>query len=209
MGGPCENSGMEPRPAATVIPARNGPRGVEVLVIRRAPKHRFLPGFVVFPGGAVDQGDHLLAERWFGAPEQASRACGIRELFEEAGLLLTANGLAAAPPDALDAIEDFPPRIEDMPEICHWIAPEIVPVRFDARFYAVAAPGGLEPAPDGEEAERAWWARPFDLLESNASGGVLLYWPTMKIVEGLGTCADVEEVLKLNVAPVEPEVQIV
>ncbi|MEX0832885.1 MAG: NUDIX domain-containing protein [Actinomycetota bacterium] len=200
---------MEPRLAATVVPARDGPRGVEVLVMRRAPKHRFLPGFVVFPGGAVDPADGRLAERWFGTPDQASRACGIRELIEEAGLVLTANGLAPAPPRALDVVDVSPPRVEDMPEICHWIAPEIVPVRFDARFYAVAAPGGLEPAPDGEEAERAWWARPFDLLESNASGGVSLYWPTMKIVEGLATCAAVEEVLELQVAPVEPEVQIV
>jgi 8-oxo-dGTP pyrophosphatase MutT (NUDIX family) len=185
----------QPRPAGTVIPVRDGPRGIEVLVIRRAPKHRFLPGFVVVPGGAVEEGDADLAERWFGSRLEAARACSVRELQEEAGLVLTDGG--------------SPPNAADLPEICHWIAPEEVPVRFDARFYALAVPRGVDPKPDGLEAERAWWARPADLLEAGASGGVSLYWPTMKVLEGLATCATVGDALGLRVPAVEPEIQIV
>lgn len=134
----------------------------------------------------------------------------MRELAEEAGLLPTRAGLVAG--FAPEHESDFPGGLPDeaqLPEISRWIAPEEVPVRFDARFFAVAAPRGLVPVPDGEEAVRAWWARPADLLEANNSGGCLLYWPTMKILEGLAECRTVEEVLAARIPQVEPEVQII
>ncbi|MGE5227633.1 MAG: NUDIX hydrolase [Planctomycetaceae bacterium] len=204
------------RAAATVIASRPGPRGIEVLVMRRSPRHRFLPGFVVFPGGAVDVDDAERAARWFGDASEAARACAVRELAEEAGLLPTAAGLVALPggaaadcPEDAEGFPGGPPRIDQLPEVSHWIAPEEVPVRFDARFFAVAAPRGLDPTPDGGEALHAWWARPPDLLEANRSGGCLLYWPTMKVLEGLAGCATVEAVLSVSIPQIEPDVQIV
>jgi len=194
-----------PRPAATVIAARQGPGGVEVLVLRRASGQRFLPGYVVFPGGAVDPEDVELAERWFGSSDEAARACAVRELFEEAGLALTGAGLAEAPADPFRAVTSLPPSAGALPEIAHWIAPEGVPVRFDARFYAVAAPAGLVARPDGREAEEAWWARPADLLREFAEGRCELYWPTFKTMEALATCATVEELLALHVPQVEDD----
>src|SRR4026209_2300403 len=93
----------EPRPAATVIAARDGVDGVEVLVLQRSPSSRFLPGYVVFPGGAVDAGDSELARRWFGDAGEAWRAGAIRELAEETGLALTSSGLR---PDADGAVDE-------------------------------------------------------------------------------------------------------
>jgi 8-oxo-dGTP pyrophosphatase MutT (NUDIX family) len=49
-----------------------------VLVIRRSARHRFLPGYVVFPGGAVDAEDDGLGQEWFGDASQAVRACAGR-----------------------------------------------------------------------------------------------------------------------------------
>ena len=71
------------RPAATVVVVRPGPRGPEVLVTRRTPRHRFLAGYVVFPGGAVDVADASLATQLFGTQDEATRACAVRELAEE------------------------------------------------------------------------------------------------------------------------------
>ena len=68
----------------------------EVLVVRRSPESRFLPGYVAFPGGAVDADDEAHAERWFGDPALAPRAAAVRELVEEAGITLTAAGLVAS-----------------------------------------------------------------------------------------------------------------
>src|SRR5271166_6199978 len=46
-----------PRQAATVIVLRGGTEALEVLLVRRTPKARFMGGVWVFPGGAVDEDD--------------------------------------------------------------------------------------------------------------------------------------------------------
>ncbi len=196
----------EVRAAATVIVARPGPRGPEVLVLRRSGAHRFLPGYVVFPGGAVDPGDREHAERWFGAAAEASRACGVRELAEEAHLAVTREGVVAG---GVSVVAMSPPAAVQLSLVSHWVAPEDVPVRFDARFYAVEASRGVDPQADGNESDRAWWARPSDLLEANAGGGCSLYWPTMKVMEGLAAYASVRELLAADIPQLEPEVNVV
>ena len=55
------------RHAASVVAVREGADAEpEVLVLERGAASRFLPGYVVFPGGAVDDDDAALAARWFG-----------------------------------------------------------------------------------------------------------------------------------------------
>lgn len=189
------------RTAASVIAARQGSSGPEVLVVERSAGSRFLPGYVAFPGGATDEEDAAHAERWFGAPGEAPRACAVRELLEEVGLALTANGLRAA---AVDELESSPPRADQLREIAHWIAPEDVPVRFDARYFAVAAPGDVEPEPDGHETAHAWWASPSSLLDEWAIERRKLYWPTYFTMRELARCATVDELLALRIATREP-----
>ena len=187
---------QEPRPAATVIAARDTDDGIEVLVLQRSSGSRFLPGYVVFPGGAVDEDDAELARRWFGDADEATRACAIRELAEEAGLSLTADGLRE---HADGAVDDSPPAATELQQISHWIAPEEVPVRFDARFFAVRAASGADPTADGAEAEHAWWADPRALLSEYHAGKTSLYWPTFKTMEALARCSTVDDVLALDV----------
>jgi 8-oxo-dGTP pyrophosphatase MutT (NUDIX family) len=62
-----------PRQSASLILVRDGDRGPELLLVRRTPAARYMGGYWVFPGGAVDAGeDH--------------RAAAVRELAEEAGV---------------------------------------------------------------------------------------------------------------------------
>ncbi|MGQ0669830.1 MAG: NUDIX hydrolase [Actinomycetota bacterium] len=198
-----------PKPAATVVAARSSPSGLEVLVLQRGPESRFLPGYVVFPGGAVEPEDGSLASRWFGSEGEAARACAIRELAEEAGLVLTAGGLVEAEgDDPLGAVSAASPPVGALREISRWIAPEEVPVRFDATFFAVPARVGLEPRPDGEEVDRAWWARPADVLADFAAEGCRLYWPTFKVLESLSGCASVDDVLALRIPQVERDDEV-
>ena len=197
-----------PRPAATVIVARPSLGGPEVLVMRRGSKSRFLPGYVVFPGGAVEPQDVGLAERWFGDPREVSRACAVRELIEEVGLAITGEGLrgdADSNRAALSSVGRAPPRPEALPQVSRWIAPEEVPVRFDARFFAVESPPGLEARVDGAEAAHAWWARPADVLTDLAAGRCELYWPTYKVMQALARCATVAELLALDVPQIEDD----
>ena len=62
-----------PRESASVILVRDGTAGPELVLVQRNPQQRFMGGFWVFPGGAVDAGE-----------SHASTA--VRELAEEAGI---------------------------------------------------------------------------------------------------------------------------
>lgn len=195
----------EIRRAASVIAARPGRDGLEVLVLERSRESRFLPGYVVFPGGAIDVEDERNAERWFGAAAESARACAVRELLEEVGLALTAGGLGPAEDRSVAALDGSPPRTEQLPEVAHWIAPPEVPVRFDARYFAVASPGGLRPVPDGVESVRAWWASPRSLLGEWSEGRRKLWWPTYFTLDALAGCESVAELLALRIRTREPE----
>jgi 8-oxo-dGTP pyrophosphatase MutT (NUDIX family) len=177
-------------------------RAPEVLVLERSSASRFLPGYIAFPGGAVDPEDEENARRWFGDEAQAQRATAVRELIEEVGLALTANGLVCV--DDLTDVDGASPAAEQLHEMAHWVAPHTVPVRFDARYYAVLAGPGVEPTPDGAEAARAWWAPVRDLLLEAESGVRKLYWPTLFTMRRLAACESVEDVLSLTFQTREP-----
>jgi 8-oxo-dGTP pyrophosphatase MutT (NUDIX family) len=190
------------RNAASVICVREATDDPEVLVLERGAGSRFLPGYVAFPGGAVEAGDEDLAARWFDDPGEADRAAAVRELAEEVGLAVTEDGVVA---EAIAAVDAAPPRAEQLREIAHWIAPATVPVRFDARYFAVAAPTALEPTPDGAEIAQAWWMSPAQLLDEWRADRRRLYWPTYYTVTQLATCRSVDEVLGLRFATREAE----
>ena len=197
------------RHAASLIAVREGADedggDPEVLVVERGAASRFLAGYVVFPGGAVDDDDAELAQRWFGDSAEAARAAAIRELVEEAGLALTRAGLVdAGTPDSLDPVHASPPPVQQLHELARWVAPDEVPVRFDARYFAVLAPGGLEPAPDGAEAAQAWWASPRTLLAEWQVGTRTLYWPTYATMLELAACDSADAIVALTFETREP-----
>ena len=194
---------QEMRFAASVIVGRDGAEGLEVLVLERSSASRFLPSYVVFPGGAVDPEDSALANRWFGHQDHAFRAGAVRELFEEAGIAITRSGVQATA--AFSTIEDHPPTAEMLPEVAHWVAPEDVPVRFDARYVAAAAPLGVEPTPDGTETAAAWWSTPADLIAEWQSETRKLYWPTYLTLAALTECAGVQDLMALRLDTREPD----
>ena len=203
---PSDSVSEDMRQAASLIGVRDGSEGPEVLVIERTLDHRFLPGYIAFPGGAVDPADAPLAERWFGDAEEAPRAAAIRETVEEIGLAVTreqAVGVDRHRP--LAEIHVAPPSLSLLPEVARWIAPERVPVRFDARYFAARMDGAADPAPDGVEASRAWWASPRDLMQGWESGDLLLYWPTHFTMKVLAECRDASEVLGLRISTREPD----
>ena len=194
------------RQAASLIGVRDGDGEPEVLVIERTLDHRFLPGYVAFPGGAVDDEDGPLAERWFGDRNEAARAAAVRELSEEVALAVTADAVVAAPADGpLAPVDEAPPARDRLAEVARWIAPVQVPVRFDARYFAVRMDGAADPAPDGAEAARAWWISPRSLLAAWDAGEVLLYWPTHFTVTALAACRDADELLALRIETREPD----
>ena len=75
----------KPRLAATVILVRDGAQGPEAFLMRRSMQSSFMPGAYVFPGGKVDPTDALLVPD---AKSPAFLVAAVREVFEEAGVLL-------------------------------------------------------------------------------------------------------------------------
>lgn len=73
-------------PAATVTLVRDTAQGVEVLMLQRNHQSGFMPGMFLFPGGALDPGDH--------APEVAARCPTLDDRTASAALGLTEGGLA-------------------------------------------------------------------------------------------------------------------
>lgn len=131
------------RAAASVLVLRRGEGGMEVLMGWRGAGHRFMPNHLVFPGGAVDPEDFATLPRRPLRPAVRARlarhtpeglitslaVAAARELAEETGLSLGA-----------------PPDLEPLSYLCRAITPEGRPIRFDARFFVVAAEaleGGL------------------------------------------------------------------
>lgn len=195
----------EIRQAASLIVGRDGPAGLELLVIERSRSSRFLPGYVAFPGGATSPDDAVLAQGWFGTPDETARACSIRELAEETALVITSDGLGPIGGwDPLSPVNVAPPTIAHLPEVAHWIAPEEVPVRFDARYFAAEGIVALDPTPDGSEAVAAWWTAPDTLLSEWEAGDRMLFWPTYYTLTHLRTCVSVADLLALRFETREP-----
>lgn len=120
------------KPAATVIPLRDGGRGLEVLVLRRDTNLAFHGGSWVFPGGRVD--DHELVAAG-GDDLDAARRAAVREAEEEAGLTIAANELIT---------------------LSHWTTPLGRNRRFATWFFVVGAPEGEVVIDDGEIREFEW-----------------------------------------------------
>ncbi|MEA2152970.1 MAG: hypothetical protein QOI18_1203, partial [Solirubrobacteraceae bacterium] len=146
-----------PRQAATVILLRGGADALEVLLVRRTLKARFMGGVWVFPGGAVDAHE--------GDGDQAHRAAAIRELREEAAIEL----------DDPAALVKF----------SRWITPAQVQIRFDTHFFLAPLPTGQEPRVDGEEVVELGWYTPQAALDAHAAEQIALVFPTIKHLEQL------------------------
>lgn len=173
-----------PIPAATVVLARDGADGVEVLMLRRSSQVAF-GGMWVFPGGRVDPADAA-----GGADElAAARRAAAREAEEEAGL-------------ALDPAELVP--------FAHWTPPPVAPRRYTTWFFIGRAPGHEVRVDGGEIHEHAWW-RPADALARQAAGQVELAPPTWVTLWRLAPAADVAGALAdaRSAAPERFETRIV
>jgi 8-oxo-dGTP pyrophosphatase MutT (NUDIX family) len=91
MEEPVSESGLIP--AATVIPLRQSPAGMEVLLLQRNARGQF-GNMWVFPGGRVDPNDSGTAVGDDAEVEmRAARAAAVREAAEEASLDLDPSDL--------------------------------------------------------------------------------------------------------------------
>lgn len=195
-------------PAATVITFRRNPAGgpAEILMAVRSAEMRVFAGAAVFPGGRIDPADHELAARhWPDAdPEEtAARLAGIREMLEEAGLLLavttpvTAQEVAAARQalcagDTLGTVLDRFGWQLDLDRLVPWARwnPKFVRA-FDTRFYlADLGTGAVTLEVDGTEHTELLWITPAEALARVDRGEMRAIYPTLRNLERLALHGD-------------------
>jgi 8-oxo-dGTP pyrophosphatase MutT (NUDIX family) len=171
-----------PRQAATVILLRGGTDALEVLLVKRTPHARFMGGVWVFPGGAVDASE--------GEGDAAHRVAAVRELQEEAGIVVADPG--------------------ELVKFSRWITPAEVVVRFDTHFFLAPMPEGQEPRIDGREIVAHGWFTPDAALEAHEDGAIELVFPTIKHLEQLAEFVTAGAILDYArdrvVGPVQPRV---
>jgi ribonuclease/clavin/mitogillin len=223
------NGPVEPRPAATVVLLRESPAGLEALLTHRPATMAFAPGVHVFPGGRVDPADGAAplvarsaistveaAARLGGdlapAPALAAHVAAIRELFEEAGVLLADVGgsvpgrgarigaarsaLVRGETTLAELADDLDLRLrtDRLVPLSRWVTPASMPRRFDARFFAATLPSGAQATFEGDEVAAHAWLRPTDALAAMAAGRLALWLPTSTTLQQLEHARSIEEI---------------
>lgn len=177
---PAARKILRPRDAATLIVVDMASGEPRVLLGRRRPDLVFMPGRYVFPGGRVDPGDRgvdaadelepgnvaNLLEGMKGIPSAArARAlalAAVREMFEEAGLVIGARSPSPAPPRSpawhpFFAL-GFRPSLAPLTFFARAITPPGRPRRFDTRFFCAPADAVVHKVAiaDGELSDLEW-----------------------------------------------------
>ena len=205
-----------PVPAATVVLLRPGPDGPEILLTQRPSSMTFAGDVYVFPGGRVDDDD---SDASLGASPFAVAA--IRELFEEAGVLLAdrkdggavdSSAVAGARRALVFGETTFGAvvkalelrlRTDLLAPISHWTTPPIMPRRFDTRFFAAELPPGAEPTFDTDEVVDHRWLTARGALEAMAAGDITLWVPTSATLQQLAEATGFAEI-RGRIVPGDP-----
>lgn len=189
----------ELRRASSVLPVRPRPGGgVEVLIARRALELPYLGGFDSIPGGRVDPGDaDLPLDGVF--DDGVERAAGLRELFEEAGILAVKGGTLAAAERATlrreaTSAELFGRHLiargltlaaSQLELVGDYVTPGYTRTRYRSLFYLLPVPAGTTAEPETRELSLAQWLTPPEALRRQAAGELALTYLTLESLRRL------------------------
>jgi 8-oxo-dGTP pyrophosphatase MutT (NUDIX family) len=173
---------QRPKHAATLILLDHSGREPTVLMGRRNPSHKFMPGKFVFPGGRLDPEDRFMSvamplhaeveakllahlRRRGPVTARALALAAIRETFEETGLVLgrKSAGDRKVPEGAWRdyAAHGYAPDLSRLSFVAHAITPPRRLRRFDTFFFvadadAIAHRAADVVSPEAEFVELVW-----------------------------------------------------
>jgi 8-oxo-dGTP pyrophosphatase MutT (NUDIX family) len=200
------------KPAATVVVLRSAAppaaTAFEVMLLRRSAAMSFVAGAHVFPGGRIDAGDLLAdpeacCDGLGGAPrfpdldadgELAARVAAVRELVEEAGVLLARRDGAWATTEEAEEVRRLSaegPTFEHVIREGGWrialdalvpfariVTPSSEPRRFDTHFFVAELPAGRQACAHEAESDELIWLTPGNAMDGGRTGAVVLLPPT-------------------------------
>ena len=215
------------RLAATVMLARPAGARFEIFMLRRSGQSHFVPDAYVFPGGTeseLDLSEHALARTRFDpdGPDVRKRiraaAAGVRiasdrelaglfftalrELYEEAGVLLACDAQGHAMAQEIGPRADFLQSLDradlyadarQLTLFSQWLTPPQFPKRYNTHFFLARAPEGAAAAADARETHDGMWIAPADALARSEAGDLHVVYPTMKHLERLAAFASLDE----------------
>lgn len=230
-----------PRDATTVILLRSlsgdDNDRFELFMVKRHGKSAFMANAYVYPGGRLDDADRdpALVEHCTGLdtvaltgvddPDRARALllAGVREAFEEAGVLLAhPRGDQARAPVAFShdvertaVLDDWRRRLHDgqaslldlardlqlafaldwLYPFAHWITPVVEPRRYDTWFVVALCPAGQDLVHDQHETVDSAWLPPDEALARYERGELQLAPPTLRTLEELRDLATIPAVL--------------
>lgn len=189
-----------------------------------------MAGAHVFPGGRVDDTDDIAdAARCCDGVESAvarmpSRhpaeaiafhVAAVRELFEEAGVLLARNADGGASGADFDPAqlaawrrelieqrttlaeiaqrEALRVSLDALTLFAHWVTPEIEARRFDTSFFFAIAPASQDAVHDDHEATHGTWMSPGEAIERCRHGEIALPPPTWTTLRALSRLQRLDE----------------
>jgi 8-oxo-dGTP pyrophosphatase MutT (NUDIX family) len=203
----------EPLASASIIlldPNRGSDEPFGLFLLKRQTGSSFMPDRFVFPGGKVETGDG--SEPF---DDQTLRTCALRELLEEAGVILANDSKAASAIDsaarssALNELESgnkslgkvlaglgLSPALSSLTPYARWITPKARAKRFNTIFYLALMPEGQEAISDQKETSQGIWLGPAQALAENQAGRVELAPPQVRILGELAVHPNLEELFK-------------
>jgi 8-oxo-dGTP pyrophosphatase MutT (NUDIX family) len=235
-----------PRPATTVLllrPSTAGDAGspLEVFMVVRHHQIDAFSGALVFPGGKLEDadGDPRLRARCVGAEkfsddELKFRVAGVREAFEECGVLLARKRgqravVAAADLKGIEArwraklakdeatvvdlaeAEDLEIATDLMTPFAHWITPTFAPRRFDTWFFLAEAPEDQAALHDGSESVDSVWISAQRAIDEAKAGKRTLVHATLKnlelLAEGNTVVGAISQASERKIVTVQPWVE--
>ena len=210
-------------------------------MVQRTKKADFAGGALLFPGGKVDDSDYEIIKSACCSltdeiPDnlRAIRIAGVREMFEEAGLLF-----ARAHGEDLVIDEDRAEQINNkyrtdllsqkitfheiitaeslivasdlLVPFAHWITPITGRKRFDTHFLVAKTPNGHIASHDGSETLDTIWIDPLSAIKEAEEGKRRVVFPTRmnlkKVSESKTAKAAVERAKETPIVTVLPEVR--
>lgn len=191
-----------PKPASTVVLLDEMDR---VYMTKRPTTMKFLGGYFVFPGGAVEKDDQMVDHDFIRNQHHVELlhssfyVAAARELYEEIGILLC---------DMSDGSQPHIPRereleyrrqlingelsflqllkkenmylnISRLTYFGNFVTPERSPIRFDTHFFLSYLPQWQQPDPDTHEIEEGLWITPEEALSANKNHRMPMVLPTI------------------------------
>lgn len=161
-----------PIPGATVVPLRDGPTGLEVLLVERAAAIAY-GGMWAFPGGRVERHDDHPDDP--GDEIERARRAAVREAEEEVGLRF---------------------RPDDLVPFSHWTGGASPTRRYAAWYFLAPAPADAIVL-DGYETVAHRWISPGEAVACRDRGELAVVAPTWVTLHTLSVAGSVADALAL------------